>query len=84
MTSNAATDIHAILAERGQIAIVWSTQDVREIRPDLTDDQCWEVIEFCEKSHDCNYGITWDTLAYAAEYLFDMQVDAGNGEGRLA
>lgn len=31
-------DIHAVLAERRQIAVICSIEDVQEVRPDLTGD----------------------------------------------
>ena len=48
------------------ISFDWCTDDVREqagdVYPDITDEQCREVLSICEKSHDCNYGMTWDLL----------------------
>ena len=63
-------DFHELLSKRRQIAIIWSTEDVHQERPDLTDDQAWEVLQQVESCHDCNYGITWDTLTCVANYLF--------------
>jgi hypothetical protein len=63
-------DIHALLAERRQIAVVWSVEDVQEVRPDLTDDQCWEVLEQANDRHDAGIGITWDVLEIHAADLF--------------
>lgn len=83
MTTSKQIDIHAVLAERGQIALVWGLEDVREVAPDLTDEQCWQVLVFCERSHDANHGITWHTLAAAAEYMFDNHTASG-GYGRPA
>ncbi|MBI1347221.1 hypothetical protein GC163_13145 [bacterium] len=61
------------LASRRQIAIVWSTDDVRQVRPDLTDDQCWEVLQEAERQHDALLGLSWDTLACVAEDLYGPQ-----------
>jgi hypothetical protein len=61
--------IHEILAEQGKIAVIWSIEDVKSVRPDLTEAQSWEVLQQVEKYHDCNYGITWDTLSIHASGL---------------
>jgi predicted P-loop ATPase len=75
-------DIDAILAERRQIAIIWSIEDVKEKRPDLDEDQCWEVLKRCEKVHNYNYGFTWHLIESVAEFLFG---DAPEREdGRVA
>jgi hypothetical protein len=58
------------LAAGRRIAIIWSTDDVLTVRPDLTDDQAWEVLRAVEDAHDANHGICWDTLEAAAVTLF--------------
>jgi hypothetical protein len=63
-------DFRALLAERKQIAAIWGVEDVREVRPDLTDDQAWEVLQTAESQHDATVGITWDTLDLIADELF--------------
>jgi hypothetical protein len=63
-------DIHELLAERRQIADVWSIEDVQVVRPDLGQDQCWEVLQFTDRTKDAELGITWLTLEMAAEHLF--------------
>jgi hypothetical protein len=78
MTNSKPIDIHAVLAERGQIAIVWSTEDVQAIRPDLSDDQSWHVLETVERRHDAALGITWDTLDWVARDLFGNGPDNSN------
>jgi hypothetical protein len=72
-------DVHALVAERRQIAAIWSIEDVQQERPDLTDDQAWEVLKQVEHCHDCNYGITWDHLQIAARDLFPEAETAGRG-----
>ena len=63
-------DIHEMLAERRQIALIWSIEDVQGIRLDLSDDQCWEVLQHVDRYKDAELGITWLTLEMAAEHLF--------------
>jgi hypothetical protein len=63
-------DIHELLAERRQIALIWSTEDVQGLRPDLSEDQCWEVLQDVDRYKDAELGITWLTLECHAEMLF--------------
>lgn len=63
-------NIHAILATRRQIAAVWSIEDVMEIRPDISNSQAWEILQYCRETHDANIGINWDVLSVTAEILF--------------
>lgn len=68
-------NIHELLADRKQIAIVWSVEDVQEVRPDLTDEQAWEVLQAVERQHDATIGITWLTLECAAEVFFGPNLE---------
>jgi hypothetical protein len=70
MQGNHDTNIYEVLAERRQIAAVWGTEDVQAVRPDLTNDQAWQVLMLVERRHDASLGITWLTLEHAAEELF--------------
>jgi len=70
MKDNTDIDIDALLAERKQIALIWSIEDVQQVRPDLTDDQAWEVLQQVKSEHDATLGVTWDTLEWAANHLF--------------
>ncbi len=63
-------DIHELLAERKQIAIIWSIEDVQQVRPDLTDDQAWQVLLEVDRRHDAEHGINWQSLEFVAEQLF--------------
>ncbi|MBX9791387.1 MAG: hypothetical protein K2Y37_20900 [Pirellulales bacterium] len=78
-TQEAIADIHALLEERRQIAVIWSVEDVQAVREDLTDDQAWDVLKRCDRKHDCNLGITWDTIEIVADDLFPVQ-DKGDGQ----
>jgi hypothetical protein len=74
-------DIHEILAERRQIAHIWSIEDVQGIRPDLSEDQCWEVLQHVDHYKDAELGITWLTLKMAAKHLFGDAPDTDESEG---
>ena len=56
--------------EQDWITILWHINDVKEVRPNLTDDQARKVLERVLDCHDCNFGISWDTLEAAADFMF--------------
>jgi len=68
-------DIHAELARRRQVAIIWSASDVQSVRPDLTDDQAWEVLQECERCHDCEFGFSWTHIESVADELFPQSMN---------
>ena len=49
-------------AFKDEIHIVWSVDDVQTINSKLTDEEARDVLEEIERSHDCEQGITWDTI----------------------
>ena len=59
-----------------EIAITWHIDDVKEIRPDLTDEQCREVLQQADRRHDASVGINWDVLAIHADDLFPKESEA--------
>jgi hypothetical protein len=65
-------DVHDLLRQRRQIGIIWSIEDVQAVRPDLTDDQAWKVLQESERHLDCELGLTWDSIEYAADDLFPI------------
>ena len=62
--------IHALLAERREIAIIWCIDDVHMVRPDLSDDSAWTVLQSCKRYHDATLGISWDFIRCIADGLF--------------
>jgi hypothetical protein len=52
-----------------KITLVWSTEDVRQVRPDLDTNQAWQVLQDCERIHELA-GVTWDLLKFVAEDMF--------------
>lgn len=52
------------------IAIVWSIDDVQTLDDTLTDSEAMQVLQYVEDNHDCNDGITWDTLESATAWLY--------------
>lgn len=63
-------DVHDELADRKAIAAVWDCSDVLSVRPDLTDEQAWEVLRAVESFHDADVGISWEVLKVHADRLF--------------
>jgi len=64
--------VHHLLAKHQQIAAIWSIEDVTGIRPDLTEDQAWEVLEQVRDNHDADWGISYTTLETVADDLFSI------------
>ena len=58
------------IAHEDTITISWGIEDVRGERPDLTPEQCREVLHQCKRKHDANIGICWDVIRCHAEELF--------------
>jgi hypothetical protein len=63
-------DFHHLLANDRKIAAIWSIEDVKGKRPDLTDEQAWEVLEEVGRKHDASWGITWITLEMVTDQMF--------------
>lgn len=53
-----------------EITISWHIEDVQSIRPDLNDEQAFEVLEDVKNNHDASLGICYLTLEIYAEQLF--------------
>jgi len=59
-----------------QIAIIWSIEDVLEVNNNLTDEQAFAVLTTLDRYHDCNYGISWDTIADTISNMYpDVEHD---------
>ena len=64
-----------ILKQNRMIAQISSIADVHEVRPDLTNDQAWEVLKACDRRLDSEQGISWGTIKNVADELFGQPVD---------
>ena len=69
-----------LLAKHRKIAAIWCIEDVKAIRPDLTEDQAWEILQQVESSHDAENGITWTTLETIADDLFGPSTETDEDE----
>ena len=58
-----------------EIAITWHIDDVKHIRPDLTDEQSMDVLCEVKRRHDADMGVSWTTLKVVAENLFPLYKD---------
>ena len=54
------------------IDVRWHTEDVQEVRPDLSEEQAWEVLKAVKRGHDANNGVNWDVLEVWANELFPL------------
>ena len=51
------------------ISVIWSTDDVKLIAPDLTYHEMCQVLDAVADNHDGNYGISWETLRTWADEI---------------
>ncbi len=74
------TYVLRLLAQHRKIAAIWCMEDVKRIRPDLTDDQAWELLQRASDSHEAENGITWTTLEASADDLFGPSSETDEDE----
>jgi hypothetical protein len=73
---NIDAQVHQLLNKHRRIAIIWCIEDVRHLRPDLSADQAWEVLEQVRDIHDAEWGISWTTLRTVADDMFPQPDDS--------
>ena len=73
-----AKTLHEMMQEARVIGLLWNIEDVQSLRPDLTDDQAWSVLQRVDDQKDATLGITWDNLSWAADYLFPLEDGAAS------
>lgn len=59
-----------MIDDENEISIVWHIEDVQSVRPDLNDVEARDVLAFVKDKHDANYGVSWETIEGAADYLY--------------
>lgn len=52
------------------LVVMWQKEDVAQVRPDLTDEQCIKVMRKIKDCHDANVGVNWDVISDTADPLF--------------
>ncbi|HZU34745.1 MAG TPA: hypothetical protein VFA18_02480 [Gemmataceae bacterium] len=75
-TPDIDAQVHAILSQHCKIAVIWCIDDVRHLRPDLTEDRAWQVLQQVSDIHDAEWAISWTTLRTVADDLFPEPDDA--------
>lgn len=64
-----------------KVAVVWTTEDVHSIQKDfdpetekssLSDEQAQEILLLVFDNHDCNNGISWESLRYWSQELLEQ------------
>ena len=55
---------------RDNCFITWNIDDVKDVRPSLSDDQCREVLTKLNDGHDANVGINWEVIKIVADSIF--------------
>lgn len=63
-------NIDELLESRHLIALIWSTEDVLIVRPDLSEEQAWQVLQKVDRDHDSVSQINWETIEWYADAMF--------------
>ena len=72
--------------ETNSVIIIWEAEDVRlvieqnDLPLELDNDQCMEVLDYVVSKHDANWGINWDSILYAIEYIFEDELEEAKKE----
>ena len=45
-----------------RLYITWSVEDIKEMKPELTEEQCKEVLSYLGRQHDASIGINWEVI----------------------
>ena len=75
-------NLDAVLGQKGMVALIWSIADVKELRPDLTDEQAYDVLTYAQRHHDAQFGMNWDTFELIAEDLFPEPDDTDSTDNQ--
>jgi hypothetical protein len=62
--------VRELLAKHHSIAAIWCIEDVQGIRPDLSNEEAWDVLQDVDDHHDAEWGISWTTLETVADDLY--------------
>jgi hypothetical protein len=63
-------DVDSLLREHRMIGHLWGTGDVQSLRPELSDEQAWQVLQHLDEQFDSSLGISWDDLEHVSNELF--------------
>ena len=59
------------LGNPDEISIVWSTEHVLCVRPDLNKEEARKVLYELDHNHDATIGINWEVIDIIAEGMFE-------------
>ena len=57
------------------MSVWWHVEDVQEVRPDLTTEQCCEVLRVAKQHHDSNGGSSWETIEAVARNIYGDEAE---------
>ncbi len=65
-------DLHELLRENRMIGHFYTVEDVQHLRPHLSEEQAWQVLQAIDKSVKVapEYGMSWDGIRDTADSLF--------------
>ncbi len=69
-------NVRDLLAKSRRIALIWTVDDVVALRPDLTAEQAWEVLEYAQDIYEPESGLTTRCLDGYALHLFGPRPQA--------
>jgi len=58
------------------IQIAWTTDDVQLARPDLTENQAWEILKAIQNENNHRIEVNWDTVGGMATWLYPEEIAA--------
>lgn len=53
------------------IELKWCTEDVLDVRKDLTEEQARQVLHEVKRRHNASVGVNWDVIKIIADDMFD-------------
>jgi len=94
LTHQVDVDFDELLAKHHAIGIVWESAHVKDQRPELTDEQAWQVLQECQRSWERLNDPMLKTIRQVADNLYpklrearpstagQIIADYGNGDER--
>ena len=67
-----------ILAAQGFVAFLWGVDDFRSVKggQNLTNEECFEILDIIERNHDANIGVNWDVIGYyVSDYVTNEEYE---------
>jgi hypothetical protein len=72
--------MRTIELDEGQIAIIWSVEDVMMECDWLTEEQALDVLHSLDHNHDATIGINWDVIRHTAQWKYQETQETDNDE----